>query len=236
MDLKIKKYFVTSDAPGGGTDDEQGGGSTATTKKLVIDSKFRRETSNFKVNFDASSVDPESEAPVLIKYIEKNLKPEELLGLVVSTTMSAQGYSAVLDASTIISVKRVGADFGYYELDTMDKLDGFLFYVPSTGALSLNGPYVEEETTGRAIDLTKLQFDFSTATWSGYETGLGILDFEGAKIITEKGTYDVTDVSTDPTGEPTGFTIKLRTGDASLEYNPTTGQFKVVRPEGSGTA
>lgn len=223
MDLKIKKYFV-EDYQIGGSDDQD----STVEKKVIIDSKFRRETSNFKVNFDASSVDPESEAPVLIKYIEKNLKPEEFLGLVTSLTQSAPNQPTEIDTEIIIAVKTIiepTDDFVFYELTAMSRSE-WLFYIPSTGALSLNGPYVEEETTGRAIDLTKLQFDSSTATWSGYETGLGILDFEGAKIITENGTYDVTDVSTDPTGEPTGFTIKLRTGDASLEYNPTTGQFK----------
>lgn len=106
---------------------------------IIIDSKFRRETSNFKVNFDASSVDRGSETPVLIKYIEKNLKPEELLGVITSVP----GPRAPLICS--IAAVGVDAETGAYTLELSVSFGMEFYYVPSTGALSLNGPYVETE-------------------------------------------------------------------------------------------
>lgn len=136
MDLKIKKFYT----------DQEGGGSTV-ERKLIVDSKFRRETSNFKVIFDASNVDLASEDPVLIKYIEKNLKPEELLGLVTSFTQSTPNQPTEIDTDIIIAVEATidpTDNFEWYALSTMTR-SAWLFYVPSTGALSLNRPYVEEE-------------------------------------------------------------------------------------------
>lgn len=102
-------------------------------KKFIIDSKFRRETSNFKVNFDASSVEPSTETPVLIKHIEKNLKPEEFLGMVVTFA----------NETGLINVVMGNEHVNAYTLVTSTRQ--YLYYVPSTGALSLNAPYVEEE-------------------------------------------------------------------------------------------
>ena len=107
---------------------------------MVIDSKFRRETSNFKVNFDASSVDPRPGTPVLIKHIEKNLKPEEFLGVVVTSETSEGG--------TTSAVAGVQANVHEGLLIYAMECETALFYVPSTGALSLNAPYVEEEEGG----------------------------------------------------------------------------------------
>ena len=134
MDLKIKKFYV----------EEASGGSTASVSFLVIDSKFRRETNNFKVNFDASSVNLASgtPVPVLIKYIEKNLKPEELLGIIVTTETSNTNMSSAVAAVQKIVEEGVP---DVYIMGCADNTIPFIYYVPSTGALSLIGPYAEEE-------------------------------------------------------------------------------------------
>lgn len=121
-----------------------------TEYKLIIESKFRRETSNFKANFDASDVDRSSNDPVLIKYIEKNLKPEELLGVVVTTETSDASVS-----STVSAVQKfVEEGCPMYEMTCVDIPIPPIYYIPSTGALSLIGPYAESEEggeTGEAI-------------------------------------------------------------------------------------
>lgn len=214
MDLKIKKYFIEA-TPGGPSDHHDDESQAPAEAKLVIDSKFRRETNNFKVNFDVSSADATSQAPVLIKYIEKNLKLEELLGLVVA----APNLTYVITAAEL-------AKPWAYKLG-QSNVPITIFYVPSTGALSLKGPYVEEEEGGddggRVINLDELQYNSKTGIWSGYETGLGVDDFKGAKITADGDTMAVRTVDT--ASSETGFTIKLVTDTITVSYSPSAGQF-----------
>ena len=110
-----------------------------------IDSKFRRETSNFKIDFatkfENADEDPD---PVLIKYIEKNLTLEDLLGTVVRRDVYDEGDSEPITIVWVVAFVSKSFDndrFVYLLSGGNQSMEYCLYYIPSTGALSLYGPY-----------------------------------------------------------------------------------------------
>ena len=217
-------------------------------------SKLRRENANFKINTKVDSegnpvyiADPStgSDEPItgLLQILQKGLDCYDFLGMCVESEQTIgpdirfKGFIIVSRAMLHHAGSRLGVDV-VLPIDAI-AIDEELFYIPSNGylvtsAFDLSSLVPEEEeggeTGGRVIDLTKLQYDSSTKTWSGYETGLGANDFEGAKIIGDGDPIGVRLVST--ASREDGFTIKLQTDTVPplWYYNPTTGQFTLNRP------
>ena len=117
---------------------------------LTIDSKFRRETSNFKINIAVGEDDVSDLEPFVIKYIEKDLKPEELVGLVISLK-NPPFFSASM--VTDVSAEPAGLEEDSpitYRLALM--VGPPFFYIPSTGALCFGAPIVDGEAIAAVSD------------------------------------------------------------------------------------
>ena len=112
---------------------------------FIIDSKFRRETNNFKLN-RIITTEGSISGPVLLKKIDPGLKPEDFLGVVVSARMFAPGEgeaATVVGTISGVQTQTIGlmmvATCGGMELVE-------LYYNPANGILSV-GDYITEEPT-----------------------------------------------------------------------------------------
>lgn len=112
-------------------------------------SKLRRETSNFKVDFYASGDDLPSDPskPLLLKRIDKKLKPEELIGLVIRARVTRPGGELIDVTAPVCSVELLGDEGAtWYVLYSYDPSGSnpanTVSYIPSTGSLYLG--YVED--------------------------------------------------------------------------------------------
>lgn len=104
--------------------------------KMFSDSKFRRETSNFKIDFTAEVDEREEPGETLIKTLPLGMKPEEFLGMVFFIKQPSGGIVYLPDEC--IQITNVLVFDNYYGLTNGD--DSFAFYNPENGALSAFGP------------------------------------------------------------------------------------------------